>query len=301
MLITGLEYVNLYCQNPEKMAEFYTQVWGLVETGREDGIIKLRTASTVGYSLGLVPSDRKGIEQIGFGVKDRQGVDTLADSIRAKGIQLTSEPQAGPGGYGFTLRDLDNREICFVADRPGYSETLPLPIKYLSHIVLNTVQLEQLLHFYTNLGFVTSDVLEDQGQNAMYFMRGSEQHHNLALVRGRYSNFQHLSFEIGEIDTWMKEIGRLKNRFGINPVWGPGHYAPGNTYFCYYVDPENNVIEYDGGIDLVDDTHQPQTYNMRSTDLWGYSRPTPEVFKLMDGEQADPGKPLAGSGVVQKR
>src|SRR6478735_9417276 len=126
MLITGLEYINLYCLDPEKMAEFYTQVWGLVETGREDGLIKLRTASPGGYSLGLVPFERKGLEQIGFGVKDRAGVDILADKLRSQGIQLTQEPHSGSEGYSFTLSDPDNREVCFVADRPGYAEMLPV-------------------------------------------------------------------------------------------------------------------------------------------------------------------------------
>ncbi|TVT61648.1 hypothetical protein FNH05_02485 [Amycolatopsis rhizosphaerae] len=99
-----------------------------------------------------------------------------------------------------------------------------LPRK-LSHVVLDTPNIAETMTFYTErLGFRLSDWLE----NRMCFLRCSADHHSLTLTRRGHAGPNHMSFEMGGLDEYMRGTGRLI-RARREPLWGPGRHSAVTT------------------------------------------------------------------------
>lgn len=277
---------------------FYTEQWGLHVAQAEDGITYLRGTGEQPFIYGLKDDATYGIEYIHFGMPDRAGVDGLYRQLDARGADLRGAPGAfdGPfGGYGFEVADPDNRRLRITADVPlrGADVVHAYPRK-ISHVVLNTPDMEGGQRWYEEmLGFRPSDYSADQ----MVFLRIGSDHHAIALVRAQYPSVNHVAFEMPGIDSFMRGIGRMKQK-GQVPSWGPGRHGPGNNPFAYFVSPSGFVIEFTSEVQQIDEaTHEPKVWSRtdpEAMDQWMTAGPpTPAQRAVMAG-RPDPGFPKGG-------
>ena len=107
----------------------------------------------------------------------------------------------------------------------------------------------------------------------MSFVRCNRTHHCIAYARGGFSSLHHIAFEVQDLDSVMRGIGRLKDA-GYPPVWGPGRHGPGNNVFGYFVGPHGGVIEYTAEVEEVGDDYKvggPDDWKWPPgrTDHWG--------------------------------
>lgn len=268
--------------------DFYTEMWGLRAEKTGDGIVYLSGTGPEPFIYGLKDSDRYGIEYIHFGTKDRADIDALYAHVTASGAATLAAPAEFEdliGGYGFEMLDPENRRIRFTTDLKLRTpeDVFAFPRK-ISHVVLNSSDMDGLQKFYEDvLGFRASDYSADM----MVFLRCSKDHHSIAIVRGQYSSVNHVAFEMPDLDSFMRGIGRMKQK-GQVPSWGPGRHGPGNNPFAYFVSPSGYVIEFTSELLQIDEqSHVVKVWSRtdpEAMDRWMTAGPpTPAQRAVMAG------------------
>jgi catechol 2,3-dioxygenase-like lactoylglutathione lyase family enzyme len=275
---------------------FYLENWGLAVAAETDGTLYFRGTGPEPFIYGLREDPTFGIDYINFGMADRSRLDALYQQLAAAGAPLLSAPApmlTPGGGYGFMLRDPDNRRLRFTADVAPHADAHDAqgqPRKA-SHVVLNTPDMDRAQAFYeTHLGFRASDY----SANQMVFLRCSSDHHAIALNRSPYASVNHVAFEMPSIDSYMRGIGRMRVK-GQSPAWGPGRHGPGNNPFAYFVSPSGFVIEFTSEVQQIDEaTHAVKVWPRdlpEAMDQWMTAGPpTPAMRTVMQG-RPDPGFP----------
>lgn len=268
--------------------DFYIDQWGLKIAHQDDGIAYLRGTGSEPFIYGLKDDDTYGIEYVHFGMPDRAAIDAFHEQLLVKGVEVLGTPASldGPfGGYGFEVMDPDRRRLRISADLDmrAPDDVYAYPRK-ISHVVLNSPDMEGAQAWYESmLGFRTSDYSADQ----MVFLRIGSDHHAIALVRAQYASVNHVAFEMPGIDSFMRGIGRMKQK-GQVPSWGPGRHGPGNNPFAYFVSPSGFVIEFTAEVQQIDEAkHEPKVWSRsdpEAMDQWMTAGPpTPAMRAVMAG------------------
>ena len=298
--IDFLRGIAMRAPNVTDTSEFYTETWGLSPVPSDDGTVYLRGTGPEPFIYAVSNGDSYGIDYINFGMTSRERLGALYDRLTKDGAPIVSEPSAlstPGGGIGFSLRDPDNRVLRVVADvqpNSDVSETFAMPVK-VSHVVLNTPDIKTTEAFYTDLlGFRLSDYYVDR----MSFLRCSSDHHSIGLFQNDHASANHVAFEMPDMDSFMRGIGRMKQK-GHVPSWGPGRHGPGNNPFAYFVSPSGFVIEFTTELQQIDEaTHVVKEWpwgDPELSDRWMTAGPpTPAMRAVMLG-RPDPGFPVEGS------
>lgn len=280
--------------------DFYVDSWGLSVAKRGDGVAYLAGTGPEPFLYGLKDGDSFGIEYVHFGMPDRASMDALYLQSVDRGATALGAPAEFEdmiGGYGFEILDPDCRRLRFTTDlamKPS-EDKFALPRK-VSHVVLNSPDMDGVRDWYCEvLGFRVSDYSADQ----MVFLRCSTDHHSIALVRAPYASVNHVAFEMPDLDSFMRGIGRMKQK-GQVPSWGPGRHGPGNNPFAYFVSPSGFVIEFTSELQQIDEaTHEAKVWSRTdpdSMDRWMTAGPpTPAQRAVMMG-RPDPGFPSLKQG-----
>jgi catechol 2,3-dioxygenase-like lactoylglutathione lyase family enzyme len=301
-LITHLRHVGLAIPDYERQLAFYTGTWGLTTVAEDAGIAFLAAeGSPERYVIRLRKDADKRLDLVSFGAASETDVDALAGHLISKGVDIAREPGATGtegGGYGLRFFDLDGRTIevsASVATRQHrkLEERESIPVR-LSHVVLNSTDPDRTARWYADvLGFRLSDTLagEDMG-TVMNFMRCNPRHHSVAFARGPHVSLHHVSFELRGIDEFMRGAGRVL-RSGTRMVWGPGRHLAGSNTFAYFLDPQQNTIEYTTELEELDeDSWHPHVYDMHDEsvqDQWGTANPMNELVAKESFNDPDPG------------
>jgi catechol 2,3-dioxygenase-like lactoylglutathione lyase family enzyme len=276
--VSDLHYVALAVPDLEAEREFFSDTWGLVETGEQDGKVYFAAeGSPHPYVIRLRQDAEKKTDLIGFSADSRADVDALFEQVKAAGAKIISEPAAaeGPaGGYAFRFFDPDGRPIEVICDTQqrqhrslAKGEAIPVG---LSHVVLHSPDIKKLEAFYRDaLGFRLSDWIGE----FMVFLRCNPVHHRLAILPGPPA-LNHVAFDVSSVDELMRGLARLTEK-GVKLSWGPGRHTAGNNTFTYYLTPNGNAVEYTSDLEEVDEaTWEPQVYapTPAITDQWGTGR-----------------------------
>ncbi|HEY8524458.1 MAG TPA: VOC family protein [Acidimicrobiales bacterium] len=295
----ALRRIGLRVEDFDAARRFYAGPWGLeelAETAERTDVAALRATGPEHHVLQLrraAPGAGNGIDHIAFAVATPADVDRWAERLAAHGVPLVADPGPLPGpggGYGLRLRDPERRvvelsaEVEAVPPRPAE----PSRPHKLAHVVLNTTEIDAACAWWCDvLGLRVSDWSEHQ----MVFLRTNADHHVIAFNQGEWASLNHVAYEVGSLDGFMRAQGRLRHH-GTTPAWGPGRHGPGNNTFAYFVDPAGLVCEYTAEVAQVDEaTWQPRVWRRvpELSDLWGTAGPpSPDVRRHMAG-RPDPG------------
>lgn len=291
--VEGLRGIVMRGPGLSATVPFYEDMWGLKAAHQQDGTVYLRGTGSEPCLYGLRDAPVYGIEYVHFSMPDRASMEALHAQVVAKGavaLGVPAEFDDWIGGYGFEVLDPDNRRLRFRTEaRVLDTDEIWARPRKVSHVVLNTPDMEGLQAYYEEvLGFRVSDYSADQ----MVFLRCSQDHHSIALVRAHYPSVNHVAFELPSIDEFMRSIGRMKQK-GHVPTWGPGRHGPGNNPFAYFVSPSGFVIEFTSELQQIDEhTHEAQVWPRdvpEKMDQWMTAGPpTPAQRAVMQG-RPDPG------------
>ena len=294
--VDGLRGIVMRAPGIAATKQFYLDNWGLTVAAEADGTIYFRGTGPEPFIYGLREDATFGIDYINLAMSSCSRVDALFEQLTRNNVSILNRPaplKTPGGGYGFAIRDPDQRRLRFVADaqlNADASDAIAKPRKA-SHVVLNTPDMERAQSFYeAQLGFRTSDF----SANQMVFLRCSTDHHAIALNRSPYPSVNHVAFEMPSIDSFMRGIGRMRVK-GQSPAWGPGRHGPGNNPFAYFVSPSGFVIEFTSEVQQIDETtHQAKVWPRdvpEAMDVWMTAGPpTPAMRAVMQG-RPDPGFP----------
>jgi catechol-2,3-dioxygenase len=273
----GLRGVDLGVADVRAAAAFFTDTWRLSVVGERAGSVYLRGTGGYHHILSLHPRSRAELLRVNLAAAGRKEVDALHDRVARCAPPEIRPPHAVEepgGGYAFSFRDPDGRVVRVIAGDERHRDAGPdpdRPIK-ITHIVLNTPRQEAAAAFWVEaLGFEVSD------RSLLTFIRCNSEHHNIAFHPGKSETLHHIAFEVADIDSVMRGVGRMRDR-GYPIEWGPGRHGPGNNVFAYFVGPEGFVIEYTAEVERVDDGYRVRTpeewrYPPGHSDLWGATPP----------------------------
>lgn len=291
----ALRHIALRVQRFDEARAHYRDRWGLSElpeTAPLADLSALRGSGPEHHVLQLHRAEVNGIDHIAFAVARPSDVDAWADHLDRVGAALLGPPGplGGPGGgYGLRTQDPEGRVIELSAEVEAVAEVVPDPSvpRKLAHVVLNTTDIDAACAWWCQvMGFAVSDWSEHQ----MVFLRTNADHHAIAFNQAEWTSLNHVAYEVGSLDGFMRAQGRLRHQ-GLLPAWGPGRHGPGDNTFAYFVDPAGLVCEYTAEVVQVDEaTWQPRVWRRvpELSDLWGTAGPpSTEVRGHMAG-QPDP-------------
>lgn len=300
-LISHLRYTALAVPNFEAERDFFIRHWGLSEVAGEDGLVYLAAEGSPEPFILRLRRDEKRIDLVGFGVKNRDDLQKLAEKLRSEGVQFVHEPQEltqPGGGFGFRVFDGDGRVLEFSTDfelreSRKIREREPIPVK-LSHTVFNSKNLNETVQWYIDhLDFAISDSLvRPDGGDMMHFLRCNANHHSIAVAMGPHHSLHHLSFEMRGIEEWMRGAGKIL-RSGTRMIWGPGRHNAGDNTFAYFLSPAGNTIEYTTELAVIDeDTYHPSRHDishLSTQDQWGTAAEMSELVARESFNDIDKG------------
>jgi catechol 2,3-dioxygenase-like lactoylglutathione lyase family enzyme len=261
--VTAVRSVDLAVNDLDAAQDFFTRVWGLERAAIQDEIVYLRAGGPHFHVLSLRRAAATALVRIVLQAPDRATTDRLHDQIGRSGLSTDGAPRrlAGAGGgYGFGFQDPERRNfaiVCEVADHVARatdgSAAAPDRPTRLSHVNLNCRDNDASFRFLTTLGFRLSDHTRQ-----FRFLRCNADHHALVLGFNDNCLLNHIAFEMPDLDSVMRGIGRMRDH-GYAVQWGPGRHGPGNNVFAYFCGPEEVPIEYTGEMQQVDDSYRVGT------------------------------------------
>jgi catechol 2,3-dioxygenase-like lactoylglutathione lyase family enzyme len=139
----------------------------------------------------------------------------------------------------------------------------PSHVMRLGHAAIHAIDLPAMLAFYRDvLGFRLSDsyYAGEPGNTMAAFMHcglGEKftDHHTIALIGDGRTGFDHLGFEVLDLDDLMMGNRYLK-RANWEHSWGVGRHNDGSQIFDYWRDPFGLKIEHWTDGDQVNDAYQ---------------------------------------------
>lgn len=274
--VTALRSVDLAVQDLAAARSFFIDVWHLEEVASDGGIVYLRATGPCFHALSLrsAPAEQAGLVRVAMQADDRRAVDALFEQVARTGMATDGAPRVlhtPGGGYGFGFKDPEGRNlavVCGVADHAAGAPQADRPAK-LSHVNLNCRDNDTTFGFFRDaLGFRLSDQTRQ-----FRFIRCNADHHSLVLGFNDNANLNHIAFEMPDLDSVMRGIGRMRDH-GYPVEWGPGRHGPGNNVFAYFCGPGELPIEYTGEMMQVDETYRvgmPEnwTWPPGRLDHWG--------------------------------
>jgi catechol 2,3-dioxygenase len=277
-LVRGVRSVELAATNFEEAGRFYESVWHLDPVAARAGVRLYRGTGAYHHILGLHQGPRPALIRIVFDVADRLSVDALHRAVAAAGVPAgaPAELTADGGGYGFGCKDPDGRNLAFVAGCADYADAKDQPDRprKIAHVNLNARDFDASLRFFTQtLGLRQID------ENApLWFLRcASSDHSSIVLARTSQPTLNHVAFEMPDVDSVMRGMGRMKDN-GYPIEWGPGRHGPGNNVFAYFCGPDEVPIEYASDVLQIDDSYAPRgsdywKFPPGRSDHWGITQP----------------------------
>ena len=277
----------------DEVTKFYL-AWGLEVVERSDDAVALRASGTDHHVLRFVRADHIGLRHIAFAASSRQAVDELHQTWAGRGIEITNEPDVLTslgGGYGFEAADPEGRRLRVISEMDAADPRTARPSvpRRLSHIVLNTVDIDLISDFYVSMfGFRVSDWSEHQ----MVFLRNQTDHHTVAFNQAPHGSVNHIAHELESLDGFLTAVGRMRSA-GVDPLWGIGRHGPGNNAFAYYGDPAGFVPEFTTDLEQVehDASWVPRVWKRipSQSDLWHLAGPPSAEFRRFGAGEPDPG------------
>ncbi len=253
---------------------FLTNTWGLLDAGKSGATAYLRGTEDHSHVLSLTDADAPGLGAVTFSGtgEELERIRARASAAGARMGPVAALDEPG-GGSGFLLAGPEGRVFRFVTGdarvpaRPGEADR-PLQV---THVVLNARDREACTRFLVDVfGFRLSD-----RTGFMNFVRCDSVHHSIALAQSDAPSLNHIAFEMPDLDSVMRGVGRLKDA-GFPSVWGPGRHGPGNNVFAYFATPFGAICEYTSEVQRIGEDYRvggPDDWKWppRRVDHWGVS------------------------------
>lgn len=282
MAICGVESLVYGVEDLERCARFFED-WGLESAPESAGTewrlpdgssLLLRPIGDRALPAALVPGST--VREAVWAVDSREGLQGIAAELsRDREVTEISGTlhSVDDSGYAIAFR-LSERQP--VRAEPPQVNTVgrigrkderaraALPYRARPQRIVHLVywvprEIDAAMRFYVErLGFRLTESVDGSG----HFLRcaSDSDHHNLFLnCRGDNFGFQHVAFEVRDIDEVMM-CGQYMERRGWKSHLGPGRHVVGSNVYWYFWCPAGGLAEVGCDIDFITDHWQPQRH-----------------------------------------
>jgi len=284
--IAALGYVGLAVSDLAVWRRFATLILGMQAVERDDGAVDLRMDAQ-SSRIRLFAGDADDIAFVGWEVRDAASLESLAATLRARGIPVWpgTSAEAGDRQVVALIRFEDPEGLALEAyygplQRTEHPFLSPLGVRFktgrqgLGHIVLVARDPQAQERFYVEtLGFKLSDYIQTEvvpGRPLhLTFLRCNSRHHSLAFAAlPLKKRLQHLMLEVQSID----DVGRALYRCidaGHHISLTLGRHSNDEMLSFYPMTPSGFDIEYGwAGLEINDETWHVVTH--ASNSAWGH-------------------------------
>jgi 4,5:9,10-diseco-3-hydroxy-5,9,17-trioxoandrosta-1(10),2-diene-4-oate hydrolase len=304
MSIAALGYLEFEVSNLDKWENFATQVLGVGMMRTDGGAILRWDDRAARVFLKEGPAD--DLTTIGFECADEDELAHSLAKLRAADVPVTAatpeECALRRVAKMFRFQEAcGNRAEIFVgAERAGLFESPLVKSGFvtgeqgLGHIVLRARNRDEARDWYCDvLGFGLSDhITADLGgfKVDIAFLHTNPRHHSIAIGENLPKRIHHVLLQVGTLDDLGRAYDRAKDH-GVPITQSLGRHPNDEMVSYYALTPSGFEYEYGWGALLVEDGHEPTTFDHISS--WGHRRPRsmmppPKPPRLPRGDADNP-------------
>jgi catechol 2,3-dioxygenase len=244
-----LFYVQLGSPDPERLARFYGEIFGMTTQRGADGWICRGPRHCLAFASGPACT----LLGAGYAVADVRVLEGLAARAAPNLVGATALEAELFAPGALALRDPDGNRIAYgIAGATTSAAGAAAPPARLQHVVVGSTDVARLVAFYTDtVGLRKSDdVRDDEGGTRACFLRSDDEHHSFAVFRTPRNRLDHHCYELPDWNGIRDWGDRLAAR-GVTIQWGPGRHGPGNNLFIFFHDPDGNWVELSAELEVV--------------------------------------------------
>jgi 3,4-dihydroxyphenylacetate 2,3-dioxygenase len=294
----------------ERAREFYVELLGFVEGGRERDRIHLRgLEERERASLVLKKAPQPGASYIAYRVAEPEDLERLGRRFGELGLQVRRLEPDETRGPAIRVRDPAGLPVEFYNERRPAERLLQEfhlhrgpGIMRLDHFNCQVPDVRPVYDFYTQeLGFRCTEYTESEGVEPQLWAAWlTRKHtvHDLALMNGVGPRLHHVGFTVPDALGILRACDILAGaRRGEAIERGPGRHGLSNAMFLYLRDPDGNRIElYTGDYLTADPDAEPIRWSLedpRRQTFWGHFAPEcwfreAALVRTLDGEGFEP-------------
>jgi catechol 2,3-dioxygenase len=268
--IAHLGHVELLTNKPEASLDFFVNILGLTESGREGDSVYLRAYDDYEFhTLKLTASASTGVAHIGYRAASEQALLRRVKAIEAMGCGQGSG--AGLGwtdgdlghGRAYRFKDPDNHvfEIYFdtrkyhppKAERPSLKNQAQrnhgrgAGVRRIDHLNLLAQDVGAIRDFMPRaLGSrVTEEILLDSGEYGGCWFTVNNKSYDIAYTRDHTparGRFHHVTYAVDQREQVLQAADVFLEH-GVFIETGPHKHAIQQTFFLYVYEPAGNRVE----------------------------------------------------------
>lgn len=262
--VAHLGHVELLTNRPEESLDFFVNVYGMTESGRDDRSVYLRGWDDYEFhTLKLTRSDTTGMAHVGYRTTSQAALARRVAVIEAMGCGIGwTEGDLGhgsayrfrsPDGHVFELYYETRRYVAPEAERPALKNLAQrfhgrgAAVRRIDHFNLLATDVSEMRDFMTGaLGSrVTEQILLDNGRLGGCWFTVNNKSYDMAVTEdhsGALGRFHHVTYAVDQRD----DVLRAADIFLENGVFietGPHKHAIQGTFFLYVYEPSGNRVE----------------------------------------------------------
>ncbi len=262
--VAHLGHVELFTNKFEESLDFFVNIYGLTESGRDENSVYLRAWDDYEFhSLKLTKSDTTGVGHIGYRASSQAALERRVKVIEEMGCGLGwVDGDMGHGrAYRFTDPDGHVFELYYdtvkyeapAAEKPALKNIAQryhgrgVAVRRLDHLNLLATDVEAIRDFMQKaLGSrVTEQIMLDTGKLAGCWFTVNNKTYDIAYTKdatGTPGRFHHVTYALDQ----REDVLRAADIFLENDVFietGPHKHAVQGTFFLYVYEPAGNRVE----------------------------------------------------------
>ena len=262
--VAHLGHVELLTDKFEESLNFFVNIYGLTESGRDADSVYLRAFDDYEFhTLKLTRSDTTGVGHIGYRTSSPEALERRVKVIEEMGCGIgwvdgdlghgRAYRFTDPDGHIFELYYGTNKYVAPPEEKPALKNIAQrfhgrgVGVRRLDHLNLLATNVEAIRDFMQQaLGSrVTEQIMLDSGTLAGCWFTVNNKTYDIAYTQdhtGVKGRFHHVTYAVDQ----REEILRAADIFLENGVYietGPHKHAVQGTFFLYVYEPAGNRIE----------------------------------------------------------
>lgn len=262
--VAHLGHLELLTTKPQESLDFFVNVFGLTESGREGDSVYLRAFDDYEFhTLKLTAATTTGMAHVGYRASSQAALERRVKAIEAMGCGIGwSEGDLGhgrayrfrsPDGHVFELYYDTRKYEAPEAEKPALKNIHQryhgrgAAVRRLDHFNLLATDVSKMRDFMTGaLGSrVTEQIVLDGGRLVGCWFTVNNKSYDMAVTEdhsGAHGRFHHITYAADQRD----DILRAADIFLENGVFietGPHKHAIQGTFFLYVYEPAGNRVE----------------------------------------------------------
>jgi catechol 2,3-dioxygenase len=262
--IAHLGHVELLTNKPEASLNFFVNVYGMTESGREGESVYLRGWDDYEFhSLKLTASDTTGARHIAYRAGSPEALQRRVAAIEAMGAGIGWTDGDMGHGSSYRFRDPDGMvfEVYYetreyeppAGEKPALKNVAQrfhgrgVGVRRIDHVNLLARDVSAIRDFLPKVlgSRVTEQIVLDDGTLAGCWFTINNKTYDMAVTRdhsGARGRFHHITYAADHRD----DVLRAADIFLENGVFietGPHKHAIQGTFFLYVYEPAGNRVE----------------------------------------------------------